>query len=69
VTAGTTSPLAKQPGGPTFGKTGTAELEDNSEHTHSWFIGFQGVPAFVESGGLSTATAMPLAGKFFTALG
>ena len=72
VTAGTASPLAKQPGAPIFGKTGTAEFDDNPEHTHSWFIGFRGDIAFavfVENGGLSTATAVPLAGKFFTTLG
>src|SRR6266498_4598550 len=72
ISAGTASPLAKQPGAPIFGKTGTAEFDDNPEHTHSWFIGFRGDVAFavfVENGGLSTDTAVPLAGKFFTVLG
>ncbi len=72
VTSGTATPLARQPGAPIFGKTGTAEFDDNPEHTHSWFIGFRGDLAFavfVENGGLSTDTAVPLAGKFFTALG
>jgi cell division protein FtsI/penicillin-binding protein 2 len=72
VTSGTATPLARQPGAPIFGKTGTAEFDDNPEHTHSWFIGFRGDVAFavfVENGGLSTDTAVPLAGKFFTALG
>jgi cell division protein FtsI/penicillin-binding protein 2 len=72
VTSGTASPLAKQPGAPIFGKTGTAEFDNNPDHTHSWFIGFRGDIAFavfVENGGLSTATAVPIAGKFFTNLG
>jgi cell division protein FtsI/penicillin-binding protein 2 len=72
VTAGTATPLAKLPGDPVYGKTGTAEFDNNPEHTHSWFIGFRGdiaFAAFVENGGLSTATAVPLAGRFLTALG
>lgn len=71
VTAGTATALKDVPGGPVYGKTGTAEFDDNPEHTHSWFIGYQGDVAFavfVENGGLSTATAVPIAEKFLRAL-
>jgi cell division protein FtsI/penicillin-binding protein 2 len=71
VTAGTGTQLKSTPGGAVSGKTGTAEFDANPAHTHSWFIGWQGDIAFavfVENGGDSTATAVPLADKFLRAL-
>ena len=57
VTAGTGSALADVPGEPVYGKTGTAEYDNNPAHTHAWFVGWQGDVAFavfVEQGGAST---------------
>jgi cell division protein FtsI/penicillin-binding protein 2 len=71
VTSGTASQL-KNLSGDLRGKTGTAEFDDNPAHTHSWFMGYRGDIAFcvfVENGGASTAAAVPIAGKFFQALG
>jgi cell division protein FtsI/penicillin-binding protein 2 len=70
VTDGTAAPLKGVDG--LFGKTGTAEFNNDPNHTHSWFIGYRGdiaFAAFVEDGGLSTTSAVPLAGRFFTKLG
>lgn len=67
VTSGTSTALKDEPGGPVSGKTGTAEFDSDPAHTHAWFIGWQGDIAFavfVENGGDSTATAVPLAEKF-----
>ncbi|SDY65627.1 Cell division protein FtsI/penicillin-binding protein 2 [Micromonospora pattaloongensis] len=71
VTAGTATQLATAPGGPVYGKTGTAEYDDNPAHTHAWFVGWQGDIAFavfVEKGGSSSATAVPIAVRFLRAL-
>jgi cell division protein FtsI/penicillin-binding protein 2 len=65
VTDGTGRGVLNVPGGPVFGKTGTAEFDSNPDHTHSWFIAFA---VFVQNGGLSTAAAVPIAAKFLTAM-
>lgn len=70
VTAGTATALKAAPGGPVYGKTGTAEFDDDPAHTHAWFVGWQGDLAFavfVENGGGSGATAVPIAAKFLAA--
>ena len=73
VTDGTGKGVKGVPGAPISGKTGTAEHDNNDPtKTHSWFMGFRGDVAFavfVQDGGMSTAAAVPDAGKFFTALG
>ncbi|HKT00976.1 MAG TPA: penicillin-binding transpeptidase domain-containing protein [Rugosimonospora sp.] len=72
VTGGTGVGVKNVPGDPIYGKTGTAEYDNNPAHTHSWFMGFRGDVAFavfVDNGGMSTAAAVPIAGKFFTNLG
>jgi cell division protein FtsI/penicillin-binding protein 2 len=73
VTDGTGKGVKGIPGAPISGKTGTAEHDNNDPtKTHSWFMGFRGDIAFavfVQDGGMSTAAAVPDAGKFFTALG
>jgi cell division protein FtsI/penicillin-binding protein 2 len=73
VTDGTGKGVKGVPGAPISGKTGTAEHDNNDPtKTHSWFMGFRGDLAFavfVQDGGMSTAAAVPDAGKFFTALG
>ena len=73
VTDGTGKGVKGVPGPPISGKTGTAEHDSNDPtKTHSWFMGFRGDVAFavfVQDGGMSTAAAVPDAGKFFTALG
>lgn len=71
VTKGTAGALKDVPGGPVHGKTGTAEYDDDPAHTHSWFVGWQGDVAFavfVEQGGSSTASAVPIAERFLRAL-
>ncbi|MEV4480433.1 penicillin-binding transpeptidase domain-containing protein [Micromonospora coxensis] len=71
VTAGTATALADVPGGPVHGKTGTAEYDDNPAHTHAWFVGWQGDVAFavfVEQGGSSTSSAVPIAERFLRGL-
>ncbi|MGW1059224.1 penicillin-binding transpeptidase domain-containing protein [Micromonospora rubida] len=71
VTAGTAGALKDVPGGPVHGKTGTAEYDDNPAHTHAWFVGWQGDVAFavfVERGGSSTASAVPVSERFLRAL-
>ncbi|MEV1289942.1 penicillin-binding transpeptidase domain-containing protein [Micromonospora sp. NPDC049679] len=71
VTAGTAATLAKVPGGPVHGKTGTAEYDNNPAHTHAWFVGWQGDVAFavfVEKGGSSSTTAVPIADRFLRGL-
>jgi cell division protein FtsI/penicillin-binding protein 2 len=68
VTAGTATSLRDVPGGPVYGKTGTAEA---SADTHGWFVGWQGDVAFavfVENGGSSTTSAVPVAERFLRAL-
>ncbi|AGL20537.1 penicillin-binding transpeptidase domain-containing protein [Actinoplanes sp. N902-109] len=71
VTKGTGDALKSVPGGPVSGKTGTAEFQDGSDQTHSWFIGWQGDIAFavmVEKGGLGSEAAVPIVKRFLTAL-
>ncbi|MGC4854631.1 penicillin-binding transpeptidase domain-containing protein [Micromonospora sp. DT4] len=71
VTAGTASALKDVPGGEVYGKTGTAEFDDNPAHTHAWIVGWRGDVAFavfVEKGGSSTDTAVPIAERFLRAL-
>jgi cell division protein FtsI/penicillin-binding protein 2 len=71
VTAGTADSLKKIDG--LYGKTGTAEFDDKDPNkTHSWFIGYRGdlaFAAFVDNGGLGSAAAVPITGRFFQALG
>ncbi|HEX6873564.1 MAG TPA: penicillin-binding transpeptidase domain-containing protein [Micromonosporaceae bacterium] len=67
VTAGTATALQAVPGGPVFAKTGTAEYDNNPANAHSWTIGWQGDLAFavfVEQGGSSSATAVPIVASF-----
>ncbi|GID25615.1 penicillin-binding transpeptidase domain-containing protein [Paractinoplanes brasiliensis] len=67
VTAGTATALRGTPGGPVFGKTGTAEFSEDTEDTHSWFIGYQGDVAFavmVQKGGAGSEAAVPIVSRF-----
>jgi cell division protein FtsI/penicillin-binding protein 2 len=69
VTSGTGKKVLNVPGGPVFGKTGTAEHDGGADH--SWFVGYQGDVAFamfVDSGGVSTGAAVPLTANFFNNL-
>ncbi|MEH0845427.1 penicillin-binding transpeptidase domain-containing protein [Micromonospora sp. CPCC 205711] len=71
VTVGTAKALADVPGGPVYGKTGTAEYDNNPAHTHAWFVGWRGDVAFavfVEQGGSSAASAVPISERFLRAL-
>ncbi|SCF09276.1 penicillin-binding transpeptidase domain-containing protein [Micromonospora mirobrigensis] len=71
VTAGTAKALADVPGGPVSGKTGTAEYDNDPKHLHSWFVGWQGDVAFavfVEQGGSSAVSAVPISERFLRAL-
>jgi cell division protein FtsI/penicillin-binding protein 2 len=72
VTAGTGTALADVPGGPVYGKTGTAEfVTGDPTKTHAWFVGWQGdiaVAVFVENGGGGAAAAVPLAEAFLRGL-
>jgi cell division protein FtsI/penicillin-binding protein 2 len=71
VTSGTGVALKNVPGKPVYGKTGTAEFDDKSEDTHSWFIGYQGDVAFavmVQKGGAGSEAAVPIVNRFLTAL-
>ncbi|MEU7752326.1 penicillin-binding transpeptidase domain-containing protein [Micromonospora sp. NPDC049171] len=71
VTVGTATALKDVPGQPVYGKTGTAEYDNDPAHTHSWFVGWQGDVAFavfVEGGGSSTESAVPIAERFLRAL-
>ncbi|MEM7275601.1 MAG: penicillin-binding transpeptidase domain-containing protein [Actinomycetota bacterium] len=72
VTNGTGNAVAGVPGGPVFGKTGTAEFGDEvPPRAHAWFVGYQNDIAFavfVEGGEFGGATAAPIAGRFLTQL-
>lgn len=71
VTDGTGTALLDVPGAPVQVKTGTAEYDNNPDHAHTWVLGWQGDIAFavfLENGGKSTTTVVPIAGKFLTAL-
>ncbi|MFD0596076.1 penicillin-binding transpeptidase domain-containing protein [Catellatospora coxensis] len=55
------------PGGAVYGKTGTAEYDNNPAHTHAWFIGWQGDIAFavfIENGIKPSETAVPVTESF-----
>ena len=64
VTRGTGTGLRSVPGGPVYGKTGTAEFgDDTPPQTHAWFTGYQGDVAFaviVEDGGFGAKAAVPI---------
>lgn len=67
VTAGTAVDLKDVPGQPVYGKTGTAEYDNIATHTHAWFVGWRGDVAFavfVEKGGSSDSSAVPIAERF-----
>ena len=69
VTNGTaTGEISSVPGGPVYGKTGTAEYgTSNPPATHAWFVGWQGNVAFavlVEDGKSGATVATPIAAKF-----
>jgi cell division protein FtsI/penicillin-binding protein 2 len=71
VTGGTGTGLREVPGGPVYGKTGTAEFDNASKDTHAWFIGWQGDVAFavmVQKGGAGADAAIPIVDKFLRAL-
>jgi len=73
VTKGTaTAAIAGTPGGPIYGKTGTAEYgTSNPPATHAWFVGWQGNVAFavlVEDGKSGATVAAPVAKAFLTNL-
>ena len=71
VTSGTGTALANAPGGPVYGKTGTAEFESGSAETHAWFVGWQGDIAFavmVQKGGAGADTAVPIVKRFLQAM-
>ncbi len=68
---GTATSLKDVPGGPVYGKTGTAEFENDNADTHAWFVGFQGdiaFAAFVEGGGSGADAAVPMVQRFLTNL-
>jgi len=69
VTNGTaTGVISSVPGGPVYGKTGTAEYgTSNPPATHAWFVGWQGNVAFavlVEDGKSGATVAAPIAANF-----
>lgn len=69
VTSGTGT-RAAAPGGPVYGKTGTAEY-GTSGATHAWFVGWQGRLAFAvfaEEGSSGGAVAAPAAARFLAAV-
>jgi cell division protein FtsI/penicillin-binding protein 2 len=71
VTAGTATSLADVPGDPIYCKTGTAEYDNNPADTHAWTVGWRGDIAFavfVEKGGSSSDTALPIVESFLRAL-
>jgi cell division protein FtsI/penicillin-binding protein 2 len=71
VTSGTASALGDVPGGPVHAKTGTAEYDNDPDHAHTWVLGWQGDIAFavfLENGGRSSTTVVPIAADFLTAL-
>jgi cell division protein FtsI/penicillin-binding protein 2 len=73
VTSGTAKGvLTSVPGGPVYGKTGTAEYGTAKPlATHAWFVGWQGNVAFavlVEDGKSGAGVAGPIAAKFLVNL-
>ncbi len=72
VTDGTGKLLAGVPGGPVYGKTGTAEYGSaDPPATHAWFMGWQGdlaFAAFVQDGGEGADAAAPAVARFLRTL-
>jgi len=71
VTAGTGVALKDVKGKPVYGKTGTAEFDDQTKDTHSWFIGYQGDVAFaamIQKGGAGSEAAVPVIKAFLNQL-
>jgi cell division protein FtsI/penicillin-binding protein 2 len=71
VTDGTATALESVPGQPVHAKTGTAEYDNDPDHAHTWILGWQGDIAFavfLENGGRSTTTVVPIAADFLRAL-
>jgi cell division protein FtsI/penicillin-binding protein 2 len=71
VASGTAGALSTVPGAPVQAKTGTAEFSANPDETHSWVVGWQGDIAFavfVENGGESGQSAIPIAERFLRAI-
>ncbi|WP_177242510.1 penicillin-binding transpeptidase domain-containing protein [Amycolatopsis marina] len=72
VTEGSGRELSSVPGGPVFGKTGTAEYgTETPPRSHSWFTGWQGDVAFavfVEDGGNEASLALTATERFLSAL-
>ncbi|BCY14650.1 penicillin-binding transpeptidase domain-containing protein [Actinoplanes sp. L3-i22] len=71
VTGGTGTGLKGVAGKPVYGKTGTAEFANDSDETHSWFVGYQGDVAFavmVQKGGAGAEAAVPIVKRFLTTL-
>lgn len=72
VESGTGIALRDVPGGPVYGKTGTAEfVTGRPDATHAWFVGWQGdvaLAVFVENGGGGSAVAVPVAEAFLRGL-
>ncbi|KAB1947735.1 penicillin-binding protein [Micromonospora sp. ALFpr18c] len=71
ITDGTANALKDVPGKAVYGKSGTAEYDNNPAHAHSWIVGWQGDVAFavfVEGGGSSATSAIPIAERFLRAL-
>jgi cell division protein FtsI/penicillin-binding protein 2 len=71
VTGGTGTALKSVPGKPVYGKTGTAEFANDSDETHSWFVGYQDDVAFavlVQKGGAGAEAAVPIVKRFLTTL-
>ncbi|HET9656985.1 MAG TPA: penicillin-binding transpeptidase domain-containing protein, partial [Kineosporiaceae bacterium] len=73
VTSGTGTLAGSAPGGPVYGKTGTAEFGNaNPPQTHAWFVGWQGNTAFavfVEEGAFGGTVAAPIAAQFLRTIG
>ena len=72
VTSGTGTKIKDAPGGPVFGKTGTAEFGTKKPYkTRAWFTGWQGDIAFavlVEEGKSGGDVAAPIARSFLAGL-
>jgi cell division protein FtsI/penicillin-binding protein 2 len=74
VTSGTGTALANQPGGPVYGKTGTAETHiRDGPRTDAWFIGYQDDIAFAAlvantHNGFGGTLAAPIIARFLTNL-
>jgi cell division protein FtsI/penicillin-binding protein 2 len=74
VVDGTGAALAAVPGGPVYGKTGTAEYgDDTPPRTHAWFVGWQGELAFAvlvadTKDGFGGEVAAPVAARFLRSL-